>query len=56
MHKFAGDRSVETCLDALNVSIQLASIRRKLMEAYEQYARLLEGEIIRLRRNCEDKV
>lgn len=56
MHKFAGDRSVETCLDALNVSIQLASIRRKLMEAYEQYARLLEGEIIRLRRLCEDKV
>src|SRR6476659_1128128 len=56
MNKFAGDRSVETCLDALNVSIQLASIRRKLMEAYEQYARLLEGEIIRLRRLCEDKV
>jgi hypothetical protein len=27
-----------------------------LMEAYEQYARLLEGEIIRLRRLCEDKV
>jgi hypothetical protein len=56
MNKFAGVRSVETCLDALNVSIQLASIRRKLMEAYEQYARLLEGEIIRLRRLCEDKV
>jgi len=26
------------------------------MEAYEQYARLLEGEIIRLRRLSEDKV
>lgn len=56
MNKFAGDRSVETCLDALNVSIQLAGIRRKLMEAYELYARLLEGEIIRLRRLCEDKI
>jgi len=56
MNNFAGDRSVETCLDALNVSIQLAGIRRKLMEAYEQYARLLEGEIIRLRRLCEDKI
>lgn len=56
MNNFAGDRSVETCLDALNVSIQLAGIRRKLMEAYELYARLLEGEIIRLRRLCEDKI
>lgn len=56
MNKFAGDRSVETCLDALNLSIQLASIRKKLMEAYELYARLLEGEIIRLRRLCEDKI
>ncbi|MDP9197196.1 MAG: hypothetical protein M3O24_01355 [Thermoproteota archaeon] len=55
MNNFAGDRSVETCIDALNISIQLAGVRRKLMESYEQYARLLEGEIVRLRRLCETK-
>jgi hypothetical protein len=54
MTKFAGERSIENCLDALNLSIQLAGIRKKLMESYEQYARLLEGEIIRLRKKCEE--
>lgn len=54
MTKFAGARSIETCLDALNLSIQLAGIRKKLMESYEQYARLLEEEIIRLRKKCEE--
>jgi hypothetical protein len=54
MTEFAGERSIETCLDALNLSIQLAGIRKKLMESYEQYARLLEGEIIRLRKKCEE--
>jgi hypothetical protein len=53
MTRFAEDRSIETCLDALNVSIQLASIRKKLMESYEQYARLLELEIVRLRQICK---
>jgi hypothetical protein len=53
MTKFAGDRSLETCLDALNLSIQLAGIRKKLMESYEQYARLLEEEILKLRKICK---
>jgi hypothetical protein len=53
MNRFAGERSIETCLDALNLSIQLAGIRKKLMESYERYARLLEEEIVKLRKICE---
>jgi hypothetical protein len=50
MSNFATERSLETCLDALNLSMQLANIRGKLAESYEHYARMLEGEITRLRR------
>ncbi|HZE77805.1 MAG TPA: hypothetical protein VE089_04575 [Nitrososphaeraceae archaeon] len=48
MNEFATERSLETCLEALNTSMQIASIRAKLVESYEFYARLLEREIIRL--------
>jgi hypothetical protein len=51
MNDFATERSLETCLDALNLSMQLANIRGKLAESYEYYARTLEREITRLRRN-----
>lgn len=54
MNEFASERSIEACLGALNLSIQLAGIRKKLMEYYEQYARLLENEITNLRRKCEE--
>ncbi len=40
MNEFATERSLETCLDALNLSMQLANIRGKLAESYEYYARL----------------
>jgi hypothetical protein len=50
MNNFATERSLETCLDALNLSMQLANIRGKLAESYEYYARTLEREITRLRR------
>src|SRR5919109_3411002 len=50
MNEFAAERSLETCLDALNLSMQLANIRGKLAESYEYYARLLEREITRLSR------
>jgi hypothetical protein len=50
MNNFAADRSLETCLDALNLSMQLANIRSKLAESYEYYARMLEREITRLNR------
>lgn len=51
MNDFASERSLETCLDALNLSMQLANVRGKLAESYEYYARMLEREITRLRRN-----
>ena len=51
MNDFATERSLETCLDALNLSMQLANIRGKLAESYEYYARLLEQEITKLRKS-----
>ena len=48
MNSFATERSLETCLEALNTSIQIANIRGKLVESYEYYARLLEKEITRI--------
>ena len=51
MNNFATERSLETCLDALNLSMQLAGIRGRLAESYEYYARMLEREITRLGRN-----
>jgi methyl-accepting chemotaxis protein len=51
MNEFATDRSMETCLDALNLAMQLANIRGKLAESYEFYARLLEKEITKLSRS-----
>lgn len=50
MNNFATDRSLETCLEALNASMQIANIRTKLVESYEYYARLLESELTRLNR------
>jgi len=50
MNNFAAERSLETCLDALNLSMQLANVRGKLAESYEYYARMLEREITRLNR------
>ena len=51
MNEFATERSLETCLDALNLAIQLANVRGKLAESYEYYARLLEKEITSLSRS-----
>jgi hypothetical protein len=54
MNDFATDRSLETCLESLNVSMQIANIRAKLVESYEYYARLLEREIIKLNRQIKN--
>ena len=48
MNDFASDRSLETCLEALNISIQLASVRARVADSWEHYARLLEGKVARL--------
>ncbi|MFZ0511354.1 MAG: hypothetical protein WAM14_07095 [Candidatus Nitrosopolaris sp.] len=50
MNNFASERSLESCLEALNASMQIANIRGKLVECYEHYARLLEREVVRLNR------
>jgi hypothetical protein len=50
MSSFASDRSLDTCLDALNASIQLASLRRKLFLSYKHYSELLESEIVKYTR------
>jgi hypothetical protein len=54
MNGFATDRSFETCLEALNASMQIANIRAKLVESYEYYARLLEKEITKLNKQVKD--
>jgi hypothetical protein len=50
MNNFASERSLDSCLEALNASMQIANIRGKLVECYEHYSRLLEGEVVRLNR------
>lgn len=54
MKLFATERSMDTCLQSLNISIQLASIRSTLMELYKTYSHILEGEVVRLRKICND--
>jgi hypothetical protein len=50
MREFASDRSLETCLGALNVSIQMSNLRYKLFQSYLHYSRLLERELTQLDR------
>jgi uncharacterized phage infection (PIP) family protein YhgE len=50
MNNFASERTLDSCLEALNASMQIANIRGKLVECYEHYARLLEREVVRLNR------
>ena len=54
MNLFATERSMDTCLQSLNISIQLASTRSALMELYKSYCHILEKEVIRLRKISED--
>ena len=55
MNDFASDRSLETCLEALNVSIQLASVRARIADSWEHYARMLEGEVARMSKQAEKR-
>ena len=54
MNLFATERSMDTCLQSLNISIQLAGTRSTLTELYKSYCHILEKEVIRLRKICED--
>jgi hypothetical protein len=53
MKNFATERSIESSLDVLNISIQLANIRGNLIRSFEQYTRSLEEEIVKLNRTIE---
>ena len=53
MRIFATERSIESSLDILNISIQLANIRGNLNRSFEQYVRNLEEEIVKLNRIIE---
>ena len=53
MKIFATERSIESSLDVLNISIQLANIRGNLNRSFEQYVRNLEEEIVKLNRIIE---
>ena len=53
MKIFATERSIESSLDVLNISIQLANIRGNLIRSFEQYTRNLEEEIVKLNRTIE---
>ncbi len=55
MKIFATERSIESSLDVLNISIQLANIRGNLIRSLEQYTRNLEEEILKLNRILEKK-
>lgn len=54
MNSFATERSMDTCLQALNISIQLASVRSTLTELYKSYCHILEKEVVRLRKITQE--
>ncbi|HEU5461894.1 MAG TPA: hypothetical protein VFU79_06450 [Nitrososphaeraceae archaeon] len=53
MKIFATERSIESSLDILSISIQLSNIRGNLIRSFEQYVRNLEEEILKLNRTIE---
>jgi CHASE3 domain sensor protein len=53
MKIFATERSIESSLDVLNISIQLTNIRGYLIRSFEKYVRNLEEEIVKLNRIIE---
>jgi hypothetical protein len=48
MEKFTVERSLESCLQALNLSIQLANTREMILNAYKRYCLLLENDLKKL--------
>ena len=53
MNVFATERSIESCLDALNITIQLSNVRGELIKCYEYYSKELESKIVQLNRIIE---
>jgi hypothetical protein len=48
LNRFASDRSLDSCVEALSICIQLTNTRRRLLESYQRYSTLLENEILRI--------
>ena len=55
MKVFATERSFESCLDILNITIQLSNIRANLIRSFEQYTKNLEDEMIKINRSLDKK-
>ena len=55
LNRFASERSLDSCIEALNVCIQLTNTRRLLQESYQRYSRLLENEIIRINKESKQE-
>ncbi len=55
LSRFASERSLDSCIEALNVCMQLTNTRRRLQESYQQYSRLLENEITRINKESKQK-
>lgn len=56
MENFVTERSLESCVKALNLSMQLANVREQLLETYKQYIAILESELkTALRNNSSNK-
>lgn len=45
MELFTTERTLESCLQSLNLSMQLVNTREKLLLAYKEYCNLLENEL-----------
>ena len=55
MKVLATERSFESCLDILNITIQLSKVRANLVNSLEQYTKNLEDEIIKINRILDKK-
>ena len=53
MNMFATDRSMDSCLDLLNSTLQLSNLRGNLIKSYQHYSKDLESKIIQLNRILE---
>jgi|SRR5690349_18400604 hypothetical protein len=54
MENFVTERSLESCVKTLNLSMQLANVREQLLETYKQYIAILELELKTSLKNNND--
>src|SRR5690606_6754445 len=45
MENFVTERTLESCIKTLNLSMQLANVREQLLGIYKQYISILENEL-----------